>query len=118
MARQKKTKIEDLARIRNNQRNCRERRRGYIAELEQKVKYYEKERAQCCTRLQDKAQNLLRENEVLKTLFDPSSVSEDQSLTDRLKRPDADWEVSGYRSITYVHQYCQSSSAACPLKWY
>ena len=67
------------------------------------MKYYEKERAQCYTRLQDKAQNLLRENEVLKTLFDPSSVSgshRDQSLTDRSKRPDGDWEGTSTRTQT------------------
>jgi hypothetical protein len=67
------------------------------------VKYYEKERVQCCKGLQDKAQKLLYENEVLETLFDPSSVTEDhrdQSLTDLLQRPYADWEGTSTRTQT------------------
>lgn len=60
------------------------------------MEYYEKERVQSSsTGLQTQVQKLSRDNEVLRTLLDPSSVSEDhrhQSLTNRFKSPPADWE--------------------------
>lgn len=67
------------------------------------MKYYEKERVQSSTGLQTKAQKLLRENEVLKRLLEPSRVSEncrDQSLADGLERPHTDWEDTSTRTQT------------------
>ncbi|KAJ5945522.1 hypothetical protein N7454_002361 [Penicillium verhagenii] len=100
MPRPKKTKTEDLARIRNNQRNCRERRRAYVAELEQKVNYYEKQKVQCCTTLQDRAQT---QQEVLETPCEPSSVNNgyrDQSLPDWVEHSSPDWEGASIRTQT------------------
>lgn len=67
------------------------------------MKYYEKERVQSSTGLQTKAQKLLRENEVLKRLLEPSRVSEncrDQSLADGLKCPHTDWKDTSTRTQT------------------
>ncbi|KAJ5638059.1 hypothetical protein N7490_007938 [Penicillium lividum] len=66
---------EDLARIRNNQRKCRERRRDYIAELEQKLKYHEDESVKRNTELQATIQELHCENEVLRKSLGISGTS-------------------------------------------
>ncbi|KAJ5631193.1 uncharacterized protein N7484_011293 [Penicillium longicatenatum] len=83
MPRPKKSKAEDLARVRNNQRKCRERRRDYLAELEQKLELYENERIQCSAdfaKLQATAHTLRQENEILRKLLRLSNISEnDQS---------------------------------------
>ncbi|PGH27411.1 hypothetical protein AJ80_00889 [Polytolypa hystricis UAMH7299] len=72
-----KTKAEDLARIRNNQRKCRERRRAYIDELERKVTEFEAKAAREEAEREKLTQKLLRENGMLKNFILSSGVSED-----------------------------------------
>ncbi|KAJ5353448.1 hypothetical protein N7541_006012 [Penicillium brevicompactum] len=86
----KKSKTDDLARIRNNQRNSRERRRQYIADLELKVKSHEEEQIRCRTELQIITKKLARSNEILKRLLDPSGIRghhQDWDVTEGLNCP-------------------------------
>jgi hypothetical protein len=65
------------------------------------VKYYENERVQSSTKPETKAQMLLRKDECLGTLLEPSNINDDprdQSLTDGLGRPDTDWEETATRT--------------------
>ncbi|KAJ5456052.1 uncharacterized protein N7458_004316 [Penicillium daleae] len=61
-----KTKAEDLARVRNNQRNCRARQKEYIRDLEQKVQHYETAQSARLDDLQKKIDLLSVENQLLK----------------------------------------------------
>lgn len=94
------SQTDNLARIRNNQRRCRERRREYIAELELKLKYHEEEMLQCSTQLQTTTQNLLCENELLKRLLESSGIcqnSQDPDHTiDNTQPKTSQVEVSKY----------------------
>lgn len=57
---------EDLARARNNQRNCRARQKEYIRNLEQKVQHYETAQNAQLDDLQKKIDLLSVENQLLK----------------------------------------------------
>ncbi|KAJ5625052.1 hypothetical protein N7510_001361 [Penicillium lagena] len=61
-----KTKAEDLARVRNNQRKCRARQKEYIHYLEQKVQHYETAQNAQLSDLQKKIDLLSVENQLLK----------------------------------------------------
>lgn len=65
----RKTKDEDLKRVRENQRKCRQRKRDYIAELESKIAAYAEAAAEADRRRQAVEENLCRENEALRTLL-------------------------------------------------
>ncbi|EAW20297.1 bZIP transcription factor [Aspergillus fischeri NRRL 181] len=60
---------EDLKRVRENQRKCRQRRRDYVAELESKITAYAEAAAEADRRRQAVEENLCRENEALRTLL-------------------------------------------------
>ncbi|KAH1272283.1 hypothetical protein KXV81_000862 [Aspergillus fumigatus] len=60
---------EDLKRVRENQRKCRQRKRDYIAELESKIAAYAEAAAEADRRRQAVEENLCRENEALRTLL-------------------------------------------------
>ncbi|KAF7162576.1 hypothetical protein CNMCM5623_007822 [Aspergillus felis] len=60
---------EDLKRIRDNQRKCRQRRRDYVAELESKIATYAEAAAEADKRRQAIEETLRRENEALRTLL-------------------------------------------------
>ncbi|KAK9371666.1 uncharacterized protein V1513DRAFT_428324 [Lipomyces chichibuensis] len=76
-SRHRKSKADDLARVRDNQRRCRARRREYVAELERKVKDFEASRMQ-----PNNAADLLsegvfmRENEILRMLLKSLGLDE------------------------------------------
>ncbi|KAL2836030.1 hypothetical protein BJX68DRAFT_43172 [Aspergillus pseudodeflectus] len=75
----RKTKAEDLIRVRNNQRKLRERRKQHVAELEQKVKQLES--AVAATKVSVPSMSLAKENRILRTLlesigFDSLSLEE------------------------------------------
>ncbi|KAJ5306230.1 hypothetical protein N7508_005245 [Penicillium antarcticum] len=61
-----KSKAEDLARVRNNQRNCRARRKEYVHDLEQKVKFYETTQNAQVDELHKRMELLAVENQLLK----------------------------------------------------
>ncbi|CEL07097.1 hypothetical protein ASPCAL10261 [Aspergillus calidoustus] len=64
----RKTKAEDLIRVRNNQRKSRERRKQHVAELEQKVKQLES--AVAATKVPMPSMSLAKENCILKSLLE------------------------------------------------
>ncbi|KAL2859915.1 bZIP transcription factor [Aspergillus lucknowensis] len=64
----RKTKAEDLIRVRNNQRRLRERRKQHVAELEQKVKQLES--AGAAAQVPLRSTSLARENRILRTLLE------------------------------------------------
>ncbi|KAL4893004.1 hypothetical protein BDV59DRAFT_178239 [Aspergillus ambiguus] len=65
-----KTKAEDLTRVRNNQRRCRQRKRDYVAELERRLVSIEDTTSHEITRLQSITDDLRQENERLTALLD------------------------------------------------
>ncbi|KAL4996653.1 hypothetical protein BDV10DRAFT_171567, partial [Aspergillus recurvatus] len=64
----RKTKAEDLIRVRNNQRKSRERRKQHVAELEQKVKRLES--AVAAAKVPMPSMSLAEENRILRTLLE------------------------------------------------
>ncbi|KAL5356940.1 hypothetical protein BJX96DRAFT_143647 [Aspergillus floccosus] len=70
----RKTKAEDLARVRNNQRRCRQRQRDYVAELEQKLASIEENTSHEIRRLQSIADELRHVNKRLTALLDSAGV--------------------------------------------
>ncbi|KAL1962411.1 hypothetical protein VTN77DRAFT_9682 [Rasamsonia byssochlamydoides] len=70
-----KTKAEDLTRVRNNQRRCRERKREYVAELESRIAFYEAAAAQGNMKLQAREEQLRSENQRLRALLEFSGIS-------------------------------------------
>ncbi|KAL1958500.1 hypothetical protein VTO42DRAFT_4364 [Malbranchea cinnamomea] len=84
----RKTKEEELARVRNNQRRSRERRRQYIAELERRIQHYEAVQTQALAPTSASAstsvQNLMRENGALRELL--GFIGFDQSFLDQYLR--------------------------------
>ncbi|KAL4926369.1 uncharacterized protein BDV17DRAFT_293588 [Aspergillus undulatus] len=64
-----KTKEQDLARVRNNQRRCRQRKRDYVAELEQRLACIEETTSREIQRLRSDNDELHRENEKLTELL-------------------------------------------------
>jgi len=75
LSQKRKTKASDLARIRNNQRRSRARRKDYIAELEEKLQKYESPQHQNFPHLE--IQDLLKENELLKKLLQSLGLDQD-----------------------------------------
>jgi arsenic resistance protein ArsH len=69
----RKTKDEDLKRVRENQRKCRQRRHDYVAELESKIAAYAEAAAEADWRRQA-VEDLRRENEALRTLLASSGL--------------------------------------------
>ncbi|RHZ70327.1 hypothetical protein CDV55_107782 [Aspergillus turcosus] len=68
---------EDLKRIRDNQRKCRQRHRDYVAELESKIASYAEAAAQADRRQQATEENLRRENEALRALLASGGLNHD-----------------------------------------
>ncbi|KOC14696.1 hypothetical protein AFLA70_334g001021 [Aspergillus flavus AF70] len=64
-----KTKEEDLTRVRNNQRRCRQRKRDYVAELERRISSIEDTTSREIQKLQTMVDELRRENERLVALL-------------------------------------------------
>ncbi|KAG2415447.1 hypothetical protein HFD88_006638 [Aspergillus terreus] len=69
-----KSKAEDLARVRNNQRRCRQRKRDYVAELERRLASVEENTSQEIRRLQSIADELRHVNKQLTALLDSAGV--------------------------------------------
>ncbi|KAJ6119839.1 hypothetical protein N7523_004119 [Penicillium sp. IBT 18751x] len=69
-----KTKDEDLARVRNNQRNCRARQKERIRDLEQKVQNYETVQKARLDDMQKKIELLSVENQLLKYFVESMSA--------------------------------------------
>lgn len=65
----------DLARIRDNQRRCRARRREYLARLEQKLRDYEKQGLQATQEMQRAAREVAAENAALRELLTRCGVA-------------------------------------------
>ncbi|KAB8212534.1 hypothetical protein BDV34DRAFT_5408 [Aspergillus parasiticus] len=65
----RKTKAEDLTRVRNNQRRCRQRKRDYVAELERRITSIEDTTSQEIQRLQTMVDELRQANERLTALL-------------------------------------------------
>ncbi|PKX91178.1 bZIP transcription factor [Aspergillus novofumigatus IBT 16806] len=70
----RKTKDEDLKRVRENQRKCRQRRRDYVAELESKIAAYAEAAAEADRWRKAVEGDLRRENEALRTLLTSSGL--------------------------------------------
>ncbi|RDK42289.1 hypothetical protein M752DRAFT_276263 [Aspergillus phoenicis ATCC 13157] len=70
----KKTKAEDLARVRNNQRRCRQRKRDYVAELERELASNKDASSREILRLQSITDGLRQENERLTALLELRGV--------------------------------------------
>ncbi|GAD92998.1 predicted protein [Paecilomyces variotii No. 5] len=66
----RKTKAEDLARVRNNQRRSRQRKRDYVEELERRLTSIEDTTSREILRLRSLTDELFQENEKLKALLD------------------------------------------------
>ncbi|OGM42801.1 hypothetical protein ABOM_008988 [Aspergillus bombycis] len=64
-----KTKAEDLTRVRNNQRRCRQRKRDYVAELERRLTSIEDTTSREIQRLQSIVDELRQANERLTALL-------------------------------------------------
>ncbi|KAL2836848.1 hypothetical protein BJX68DRAFT_250302 [Aspergillus pseudodeflectus] len=64
----RKTKAEDLIRVRNNQRKSRERRKQHVVELEQKVRQLES--AVAAVKVPMPSMSLAKENRILRTLLE------------------------------------------------
>ncbi|KAI9373591.1 hypothetical protein BJX61DRAFT_533004 [Aspergillus egyptiacus] len=65
----RKAKAEDLTRVRNNQRRCRQRQRDYVAELERRLASIEDTTSREIQRLQSLTDGLRMENERLAALL-------------------------------------------------
>ena len=63
---QESLSLPNAARVRDNQRRSRARRKEYIQELEAKVRHYEKQGVQAAKEIQDAARVVLEENRALK----------------------------------------------------
>ncbi|KAJ8102367.1 hypothetical protein POJ06DRAFT_249522 [Lipomyces tetrasporus] len=75
-SRHRRSKADDLARVRDNQRRCRARRREYVAELERKVRDFEASSTQPNTVDLPSAGALMRENEILRKLLKTLGLDE------------------------------------------
>ncbi|KAE8421335.1 hypothetical protein BDV36DRAFT_292261 [Aspergillus pseudocaelatus] len=64
-----KTKADDLTRVRNNQRRCRQRKRDYVAELERRLASIKDTTSREIRRLQSITDELHQENERLTALL-------------------------------------------------
>ncbi|PKY00243.1 hypothetical protein P168DRAFT_74839 [Aspergillus campestris IBT 28561] len=93
-----KTKAEDLNRIRNNQRRCRQRKRDYVTELELRLANMESTTSQEICRLRGVADELLQENERLRGLLDSTCV--DRRCGERSRQIDVAEQLEGNISIT------------------
>ncbi|KAK9452453.1 hypothetical protein V1511DRAFT_513816 [Dipodascopsis uninucleata] len=72
----RKTKSEDLERVRNNQRKCRQRKRDYVAELESRIASYQETAIQANLRFQAKEEELRTENQALRTLLGTGAMDQ------------------------------------------
>ncbi|OJJ88387.1 uncharacterized protein ASPGLDRAFT_31538 [Aspergillus glaucus CBS 516.65] len=72
---EKAAESQDLARIRNNQQRCRQRRRDYVTELEQRIAEYEDSFERKVAMLQASIDELRRENERLRGLVGDGGAS-------------------------------------------
>lgn len=66
--------VEGLERVRNNQRNCRQRRRDYVANLESRIASCEEATAEAKLALRATEEKLRSENHALQALLDSSGV--------------------------------------------
>ncbi|OJJ67595.1 hypothetical protein ASPBRDRAFT_333099 [Aspergillus brasiliensis CBS 101740] len=78
-----KTKAENLARVRNNQRRCRQRKRDYVAELEQELASVKDTTSREILKLQSIADSLRQENERLAALLELRGIEYKPSRPDR-----------------------------------
>jgi hypothetical protein len=76
----KATKEQDLARIRENQRRSRARRKDYIRELEAKIRSYEQKGSEASVEVQNAARKVLEENRTLRAMLRAKGVP-DQEIT-------------------------------------
>ncbi|GKZ37423.1 hypothetical protein AbraIFM66950_008973 [Aspergillus brasiliensis] len=76
-------KSEDLARIRNNQRRCRQRKRDYVAELERELASVKDATSREILRLQSIADSLRQENERLTAILELRRIEYKPSRPDR-----------------------------------
>lgn len=68
---------DNLARIRDNQRRSRARRREYVQELEQRLRVYELQGVEASTEVQMAARSVAEENRQLRELLNRHGVSDD-----------------------------------------
>ncbi|KAK4231374.1 hypothetical protein QBC38DRAFT_246971 [Podospora fimiseda] len=66
----------NLARIRDNQRRARARKKEYVEELEQRIREFEQQRVQATTEVQIAARKVVEENRKLRELLRLHGVSE------------------------------------------
>lgn len=71
-------KISAAARIRENQRRCRARRKEYIESLENRIREYEKNTTKATIEIQQAARGVADENSKLRTLLAYHGVSVDE----------------------------------------
>ncbi|KAF2690475.1 hypothetical protein K458DRAFT_399780 [Lentithecium fluviatile CBS 122367] len=76
MSDSKASKAQNLARIRDNQRRSRARRKEYLHELETKLRSYEQMGIEASTEIQSAARRVLDENRKLRTLLHERGVSD------------------------------------------
>ena len=94
----------NLARIRDNQRRSRARRKEYVQELEQRLREAESRRAQASADIQLAARKVVDENKKLRTLLNRHGVR-DESI-DAFLRSDAE-----PLSLSEHHQSLQTQSS-------
>ncbi|KAJ6027209.1 hypothetical protein N7499_005296 [Penicillium canescens] len=87
-----KSKAEDLARVRNNQRNCRARQKEYVRDLEQKVQFYETVQNTQIDDLRKKMELLSVENQLLKYFVESVTSMVDSAFEQPLA---PSWEACG-----------------------
>ncbi|OJJ84723.1 bZIP transcription factor [Aspergillus glaucus CBS 516.65] len=75
-----KSKAEDLARVRNNQRNSRARQKEHVRDLEQKVQFYETAQNAQVDNFQKKIELLSVENQLLKYFVESITSMMDSSF--------------------------------------
>lgn len=74
------SKAQNLARIRDNQRRSRARRKEYMHELEAKLRSYEQIGIEASSEIQTAARRVLHENQKLRSLLHGRGVSESEIL--------------------------------------
>ncbi|KAB8229545.1 uncharacterized protein BDW43DRAFT_188947 [Aspergillus alliaceus] len=102
-----KTKAENLTRVRNNQRRCRQRKRDYVAELERRLASIEGTTSREILRLQSIADELRQANERLTALLYPGAAdynlirpsSPTERENDVLKDMSSDLDLHNSRSL-------------------
>lgn len=82
------SKAQHLARIRDNQRRSRARRKEYLQELETKLRTYEQIGIEASSEIQSAARTVLEENRKLKAILREQGMSEQEVLAALENTPD------------------------------